>query len=278
MSEVLSTYNDVPIDFYGKLEDQFGNPVVGAEIKGSIRVISGTRQGTDWPTTTSDVTGLFQFHGRGQDISMMPSKKGYALASLNGGGNYSLLAPEAERAHPNPSNPIVIKMWKLQGAEPLVGINCQFKFPYTDAPIYFDLIAGKIVPAGGDIKVTVRRFPGVISVQNRVNWDIEIEAVDGGLMDPAGTEKITYFAPESGYEPSKIIHSTDRLPEGGLGGFHTGFYVKSRNGQVYSKLGLSFRINLNPDDPIYIRFSGIANTNGSRNWEGDSNTYSATGQ
>ena len=33
---ILSTYNDVPIDFYGKLEDQFGNPVAGAEIKGKI--------------------------------------------------------------------------------------------------------------------------------------------------------------------------------------------------------------------------------------------------
>ena len=76
MQGILSTYNDVPIDFYGKLVDQFGNPVAGAEIKGSIRVISGVRQSTDWLTTTSDASGLFQFHGRGQDISTMPSKEG----------------------------------------------------------------------------------------------------------------------------------------------------------------------------------------------------------
>jgi hypothetical protein len=37
MSGILSTYNDVPIDFYGKLEDQFGYPVVGAEIKLAFR-------------------------------------------------------------------------------------------------------------------------------------------------------------------------------------------------------------------------------------------------
>ena len=116
MRGVLSTYNDVPIDFYGRLEDQFGNPVAGAEIKGSIRVINGTRQGTDWPTTISDANGLFQFHGRGQDIGMMPSKKGYALASTDTLFKYSHM-----EEHPfvsDPNNPTIIKMWKLQGAEP----------------------------------------------------------------------------------------------------------------------------------------------------------------
>ena len=90
MRGILSTYNDVPIDFYGKLQDQFGNPVVGAEIKGNIRVINGVRQGTDWLTTTSDVNGLFQFHGRGQDIGMMPAKSGYALASTTTLFKYSV--------------------------------------------------------------------------------------------------------------------------------------------------------------------------------------------
>jgi hypothetical protein len=45
-------------------------------------------------------------------------------------------------------------------------------------------------------------------------------------------------------------------------------FVQSRNGQVYSKVLFSFRINSNPDDFIYITFSGVANANGSRNWEG----------
>jgi cytoskeletal protein RodZ len=55
---ILSTYNDVPIDFYGKIEDQFGNPVPGAEIKGSIMVNNGQREGADHPSTTSDANGL----------------------------------------------------------------------------------------------------------------------------------------------------------------------------------------------------------------------------
>ena len=42
-----------------------------------------------------------------------------------------------------------------------------------------------------------------------------------------------------------------------------------------SKVGLSFRINSNPDDPMNITLSGVANTNGSRNWEGDPNMMQA---
>ncbi len=273
INKILSAYNHVPIDFCGKLEDQFGDPVAGAVIKGSIRVISGLRQGTDWPTTTSDANGLFQLHGTGQDISMMPVKEGYALASLSGGGNYSRIAPDEERAHPNPNHPVVIKMWRLQGATPLVGINQTYKLHYTNEPIFFDLIAGQIVNSGGDIKLLVNRSPGLISGRNRFDWSVQVEAVNGGLMDSAGQERITYMAPGAGYEPRTNIIFSTTAPYKWYGGFSQGFFGVSRNGQVYTKIAISFNINDEPDGLMSIVFRGIASTNGSRNWEGDSNTY-----
>ncbi len=270
--EILSTFNDVPIDFYGKLEDQFGSPVVGAEIKGSIRVINGDRQGTDRLTTTSDASGLFQFHGKGQDISTMPSKKGYALASLNGGGNYSMLAPEEERLHPDPNNPVVVKMWKLNGAEPLLSINQHYKLHYTPEPVYFDLLAGEVVPNGGDIELTVNRSQGIISGRNRLDWSVQVEAVEGGVMDTGGQERVTYVAPETGYAPSTNFVFSTNPPYKWFGGFDQMFFAQSRNGQVYSKLRFSFDINDAPDGFMSIGFRGVANTNSSRNWEGDPNT------
>jgi len=270
--EVLSTYNDVPIDFYGKLEDQFGNPVAGAEIKGSIRVISGDRQGTDWLTTTSDPEGLFEFHGRGQDISTMPSKKGYALASLNGGGNYSLLAPEQERLHPDPNNPVVVKMWKLQGAEYLLSIDQHYNIHYTTQPISFDLLAGSVVPRGGDIRLTVKRSQGLMSGRSPLDWSLQVEAIEGGLMDTEGQERITYVAPKTGYAPSTNFIFSTNPPYKWFGGFDQMFFVRSRNGQVYSKLRFSFNINDDPDGFMSIGVRGIANTNSSRNWEADPNT------
>ena len=61
----------------------------------------------------------------------------------------------AEMTGPNNSAP----MWKLQGAEPLAGIAQKHRLHYTDVPIHFDLLAGKIVASGGDFKLTVRRAP-----------------------------------------------------------------------------------------------------------------------
>src|SRR5262249_18065551 len=82
--EVLSTLNDVPIDFFGKLLDQFGNPVVGAEITGSVIFDNGSSNGVRQVQTTSDGNGLFALHGgNGESLSVTPRKQGYALASDN---------------------------------------------------------------------------------------------------------------------------------------------------------------------------------------------------
>lgn len=273
---LLSTYNDVPIDFYGKLEDQFGNPVVGAKITNSIRVNNGQRGGTDHFSTTSDANGLFEFHGRGQDIGMMPRKEGYALASPETFFKYSRL--EDHQYVSDANNPTVIKMWKLQGAEPLVSINQHYKLHYTDAPMNFDFLAGTIVPTGGDIRITVNRPAGMISTRNQQDWGLTIEAVNGGLIETSMAEsRVTYVAPDNGYQPSAtfMMSTTDNTWYEAI---HQMFFLNSRNGQVYSKVNLSFRLNENPDGFMNITLSGVANTNSSRSWEGDPNTMAAVAQ
>jgi len=222
---------------------------------------------------STDANGLFTLSGyKGESLSLVPKKAGYAMASTNRFANYSRLFPDEERAHPDPSNPAVIKMWKLQGAEPLTGISKQYKLHYTDAPVYFDLLAGQIVPGGGDLKITVSRAPGIMSGRNPLDWSLRIEAVDGGLMDSSGRELVTYEAPETGYQPSEIFTFSTNAPNKWFEGFDQGFFVMSRSRQVFTKLGFSFTINYDPEDYMYLSFRGLASTNGSRNWEGDPNT------
>src|SRR5208283_3908998 len=200
---------------------------------------------------------LFTISGyKGESLSLVPSKPGYAIASLSGGGKYSLLYPEEERAHPDPGNPVAIRMWKLQGVEPLVGIDQHYKLPYTDAPTQFDLLAGKVVPAGGDIKITVRRMPR--SVNSGEDWNVRVEAVNGGLIDSTGQERVTYWAPAEGYQPvANLTFPTS------VAGLSRSFFVTSRSSQVYGKLRISFRINEETDGFMYVAFSGVASTNGS---------------
>ena len=269
----LSTLNDVPIDFYGKLSDQFGNAVSGAEIKASIRIINGERAGTDVLNTKSDAFGLFEFHGKGQDIAVVPHKPGYALATTETVFKYSHLDDHPFASEAN--NPTTIKMWKLQGAEPLTAIGQRFKLPYTGKAINVDLLTGQILDLGGDLIITVSRPQGTISGQNRQEWSVNIAAVDGGLIEADGQESVTYSAPEGGYQPSITLSA----PTNGHGVelIQDGLFVKSRNGAVYSKLGFSLRINSDPTSPFSLAVNGVANASGSRNWEGDPNTMAAVG-
>jgi hypothetical protein len=263
---LLSTYNDVPIDFYGRVEDQFGNAVNGASINFSVRVMNGQESTVKRGQVMTDGSGFFTITGyRGQNLGLMPKKTGYALATTGTLFKYSRMEDHPYVSDAN--NPTVIKMWKLQGAEPLANIDQHYKLPYPGVPINFDLLTGKIVPSGGDVKITVNRLSGVISGRNELDWSVQVDAVDGGLMDSGGQEEVTYEAPEEGYQPSMSFIFSTNAPYKWSGGFDSGFFVKSRNGQVYSKLGLGFSINRNPDDPLNITFSGVANINSSRNWE-----------
>jgi hypothetical protein len=263
---LLSTYNDVPIDFYGRVEDQFGNAVDSAAVNFNVRVMNGETSTVNRGQVMTDGNGFFTITGyRGQDLGLMPQKSGYTLASTGTLFKYSHLEDHPYVSDAN--NPTVIKMWKLQGAEPLVNIDQHYKLPYTGAPINFDLLTGKIVPSGGDIKITVNRPAGVLSGRNPQDWGLEIEAVDGGLIETSVAEaRVTYAAPDSGYEPSETFtmsNSNNTWYEA----VHQMFFVQSRNGQVHGKVSFSFRINQNPDDVMNVTFSGVASTNGSRNWE-----------
>jgi hypothetical protein len=266
MQPILATQNDVPIVFYGKVEDQFSNVVSSAVVNFDVRIYNGYESTVKRGQVISDTDGLFTISGyKGERLGLNVKKAGYVLVSMNGRSIYSKLYPENQRAHPDPNNPVVIKMWKLQGSEPLMSINQHYKLPYTGAPIYFDLVARKIVPSGGDIKITVNRPTGEISMRNKQDWGFEIEAVDGGLMESGTDAAVTYAAPLNSYEPRDTLTASGNGH--GIGLIQQSFFIKSRNGQVYSKLSLSFGINSLSGELMSINFKGVANTNGSRNWE-----------
>jgi hypothetical protein len=271
----LATLNDEPIEFYGKLEDQFSNAVPDVTVNVSVQIDNGIEAEIKKGQITSDANGFFKVSGyHGESLGLMPQKAGYALGTTSFPSRYSRLEPGF--FIPDSNNPVVIKLWKVQGPEPLISVSKRFKMRYTNAPICFDLIKGTNVPRGGDIKITVVRPPGEISGRHPQPWSIRLEAVDGGLMD-SSEESTTYFAPKNGYVSLRTISSKERSSHGGIEGFHAGLYVKSRNGQVYTKLGLGIHINSNPDDLMDFQFSGVANTNSSRNWEGAPNTYLNSG-
>jgi hypothetical protein len=266
MQGILSTYNDVPIDFYGKLVDQFGNPVAGAEIKGSIRVINGVREGTDRFSTTSDAKGLFQFHGRGQDIGMMPRKQGYTIATTDTFFKYSHMEDHPYVSDAN--NPTVIKMWKLQGAEHLISFGFAAYAPVDGRPVLFDLVAGQRVEPGGDISVSVESSPEP-NTREEYDWRVTLRAINGGIIERSGIglEKM-FQAPDSGYQP-EFEASYKRGASSWSSSFTGGFYFTTRSGSCYGKCNfriVTFRVK---NGAVPITLSGYLNPAGSRTLEID---------
>jgi len=268
-AEAFTRENNPPITFYGKLEDQFGNALQDATVNFGIHVFSINKDAMKKEQVVSDANGLFSISGiNGESLEIFPQKAGFALASTNTSWVYSHLWPEEQRAHPNPNNPAVIKMWKLQGAEPLVSITQRYRLHYTNAPIYFDLLAGKIIPDNGDLKITVKRPQGIVTGLTHPDWSVRIEAVDGGLLKTTDADaSVMYAAPETGYQPDVVFLFSTNAPYRWSEYFEQELFVVCRNGKIHAKLNFSFCINEYPDGFMDITFNGVANTNSSRNWE-----------
>jgi len=265
--EALSMLNDVPIDFYGKLQDQFSNPVSGAEITGSIIYDNGSSNGVREIKTVSDASGLFDLHGgSGESLSVVPRKEGYALASANAGFKYSHFYPEAQHVA-NPSQPVVIEMRKLQGAEKLIHFQSKAYLPLDGTPARFDLQTGKRVETGGDILIRIESSP-VPNPADKYAWKATVQAVDGGLIQSGVEFEKMYAAPESGYEPEFVVgYQKDAQPW--LNGFNGGFYLKSRGGGSYGKLGLGVNTDIVKNGAVFVMLNAYVNLAGSRNLELD---------
>jgi hypothetical protein len=276
--EALALLNNENVVLYGKVTDQFDAPVAGAEVSGSIQVNDGTRVGADPVRLVTDSNGMFSISGyTGKALGITVKKPGYVMATTNTRFVYSHLWSEAEQHNADPNNPAIIKVWKLQGAEPLTGIDQRYKFRYTGEPVSVDLLAGKIVPAGGDIKITVSRSAGVVSERTLQDWSVQIEAVNGGLIKTDAMEaRVTYALPENGYQPSDTFTLSTNAPHAWAGSIEQMYFVQSRGGRLYAKVNFGIAINRNPDDNVWLEFRGAANANGSRNFEADAPAPNAT--
>lgn len=266
--EVLATVNDVAIDFYGKVQDQFGSPVAGASITGSIIYDNGGSNGVREIQTVSDANGLFALHGgNGESLSVVPRKDGYALASTNAGFKYSHFYPEARHV-PNPRQPVIIEMWKLQGAERLIHFQTKAYVQLDGTPSVFDLQTGQRVESGGDIVVRVKSSLAP-NVAEKYDWRATIQVVNGGLVPCGGVEfEKMYVAPESGYESEfNMSYQKDAQPWSTT--FNGGFYLKSRGGTSYGKLGVGINTTIVKGGAVLVMLNAYVNPAGSRNLELD---------
>ena len=267
MSEVLALTSQTPITFYGKVVDQHGNPVVGAQVRGNAEMVKRWMS-QEWDThfTTTDIGGRFRFTGlHGQSLVVSPAKEGYEYKSNHVAYEYAMVS-EKDLHHPDPSAPVVFTMWKQQGPEPLVHFDyARAALPVNGTPISFDLLTGKKLPAGGDLVLTLERQPEHIQRGQRFDWKAILEVPSGGVAEVG--DAYPNEAPADGYDAQFVIDMPANSKDW-QSSVTRNFYVKARGGKLYARITLRITADYEPP-PTGVTMEAFVNPSGSRNLEYD---------
>lgn len=268
MAEMMLLEDSQPQFFYGKVIDQHGQPVIGAEI--TLRLNSDFGRGGTYKTN-ADTSGNFQFTGlRGKSLSITAEKKGYQ----NAGQGLGLKGPAGPDTSANNRAPFI--MWKLKGPEPMVHKEISSRKIQPDGRVFtIDFLKNEITEGtnvAGDMFVQIQRPPQV-KPREQFDWSFVMTAIQGGFIEVTNDAYLNE-APESGYQPqyqmnryatnvynysTHELYRTDRT-----------FFLKSRGGQVYG------HFQIKDLDPAFrggmavLRIESYINPSGSRNLEFDS--------
>ena len=262
------------IDFWGLVVDQDNHPLSGVKV--AFRYMKAIYMGgTDVrdqqlsETSTSDANGAFALIGAKGGVLTVESfeKNGYQTRIYNQGFRYF----GSDGFRPDSTRPVVFKMWKIRGAEPLVHQSKTVRIPYDGTTVGFDLIQGRMssdVDDSQDIRVTLLRTPIEIKRgRQKYDWVATVESVNGGVIE--SRDEFMYLAPEMDYQPKIEIQMLASEP-GWTTDKRIAVYVKSRGGKCYSRVFLDFRTGSDQKGTGFS-FDAYVNPAGSRNLEYDPN-------
>lgn len=255
MQAAMLEKNNKSLDIYGRVIDQYGQPVAGAKVEGSILLnVSMVSSGGETHHTETDSDGRFQILGvHGVHMGTQPQKQGYLFDSK--------LSPQRpDNYQPDPNNPVIFTMWKLRGAEPLVSYSVDSKIAYDGTSTAFDILTGQTSP-NGDLRVTLSRSPREVRRSGqKFDWNIRIEMLHGGLLPE--DEPYPYWAPEGDYKQLfEFAMSSNNVPWQSR--LTQSFFVKTAQGR-YGRMQIDLHAALTP---ARIEIDLSMNPSGSQNLE-----------
>ncbi|OIQ89096.1 hypothetical protein GALL_290010 [mine drainage metagenome] len=261
--QALDAENARPINYYGKVIDQYGEPVSEANVVGNVMLNVGLESsGYKTFTTTTDPAGLFQFTDlRGVNIGLSITKSGYEI------GKYDLASNGPDKGgHSTPADRVVFRMWKLHGAEPMVHWQLnRIGLAVDGTASSFDLVAGKRADGTGDIAIRFTRTPLSIERGKPFDWVLTFQIPTGGFAEITGP--YANEAPTNGYQPTITIaepaSAKDWTPS-----FEHAYFFTARNGQVFGRMTVHL-VGDYVTPPTHFELEVYANPAGSRNLEFD---------
>lgn len=274
MLREVAQKSNKPIHFYGLVLDQDNTPIPDVTVTLSIRTAKEPLPGQigdafDYPVVTTDGQGRFAItDAKGALLSVKSLEKpGYDASTKKINQAYWYWNDPRAVFHPDTEKPEIFRMWKKVGAERLVMKGIGQRIPYNGTPTNFDLLNGKAVANGGDLRVTLTRNPQQIQWgQTHYEWTATIEAVNGGIIE--STDEQMYRAPVEGYTSKFVVNMaaddaqwTDKKD--------VTAYLKMRHGKYYGRIKLEFMVGSDRQTtPLYI--TSFTNPSGSQNLEYDS--------
>lgn len=256
-----------PINFYGKVIDEHGNPVEGAQVRFSApSYFLNIQQGSqDGPASGPD--GRFSITGKtGAGIQVSVSHpKYYSTDRSHGQFTYF----ENTEQNPSESSPAVFVLRKKGDAEPLVKDKQVLRnVPKSGQPVRVGLSS----KSAADLTIQAWTSPRPAEAANNApfDWKVRVEVPGGGLV--AYEDAYQFEAPAEGYAPSVEF----AMPAGGVDGkwrdrFDETFFVKLANGN-YARM----RFQMIAGGSHFAVVESYYNPSGSRNLEYDpSKTASA---
>lgn len=209
----------MPIEFYGKVVDEQGMAVEGAEIGFQWNNYSAT--GSAESNTRSDPNGLFSLKGvTGKSLGVSVKKEGYKRYYNGNQFSFEYAAYFEPQWHvPNASNPVIFKMHKNREADPLVVRENQEAELSPGQKRSFN-----IGPKGA--AVVVERLPNVDN--SLKGWAARISVPGGGLV--ISTAEFPIEAPETGYIETIEVTDKTAKPVVWQGDNGAAFFVKTSQG------------------------------------------------
>jgi len=270
LASALENLN-VSIKFWGEVVDQNDQPLAGVTIKGYVMHDTaaspyGYSLGHFEAITGED--GHFEItdaSGSGLTIESIV-KEGYEL-SKNIKTHFGYRG-YAEKFTPDQNNPVVFKMWEKRGAEPLLSSFITTTAACDGTPVMVDLLKGKRVDQGGDLRVIFKRIPLHIQrgKDRSYDWTLTVEAIDGVIK--MSNDEFAYLAPESGYTSSVII-DMPMTSKDWISTIEKQFYLKLHDGKYFARVNLRLPTDFEPP-PTALKIESWLNPTGSRNLEYDS--------
>jgi hypothetical protein len=257
-----------PISFWGKVIDQYGNPVVGADVSwGANNNLDPNKSGTRGQAT-SDANGLFSIASHGISLSVEVAKSGYhRVPTAMGGkrGSYGGFS-NAERLGNTDSpmgtkdDPAIFVLQKMGETVSLVHISERsIKTAKDGSPVQVNLETGQTT-GEGDLKVQCWTNDQSKDAQGHYNWKCILTVPGGGLVER--NERFAFEAPSEGYQESVELTPS---PEKWASNIERQYFVKLADNR-YARINFRMRTG---GEHFFVIESYFNPTPGSRNLEYD---------